>query len=82
MLFRVSGSKNSEAARQETAQAFQSYASALEQAASGNGSFIAVLFQMLVVISAGLIVGFMVIALFLPLISFFNDLSMIVWWLP
>jgi type IV pilus assembly protein PilC len=82
MLFRVSGSKNSEAARQETAQAFQSYASALEQAASGNGSFIAVMFQMLVVISAGLIVGFMVIALFLPLIKLLNDLAMIVWWLP
>ena len=82
LLFRVSGSKNSEAARQETAQAFQSYASALEQAASGNGSFIAVLFQMLIVISAGLLVGFMVISLFLPLIKLLNDLSLIVWWLP
>lgn len=82
LLFRVSGSKSSEAARQETAQAFQSYASALEQAASGNGSFIAVLFQMLIVVSAGLLVGFMVIALFTPLISFLNDLAMIVWWLP
>lgn len=82
MLFRVSGSKNSEAARQETAQAFQSYASALEQAASGNGSFIAVFFQMLVVISAGLIVGFMVIALFMPLIRLLNGLALIVWWLP
>jgi type IV pilus assembly protein PilC len=82
LLFRVSGSKNSEAARQETAQAFQSYASALEQAASGNGSFIAVLFQMLIVVSAGLLVGFMVIALFMPLIKLLNDLAMIVWWLP
>ena len=82
LLFRISGSKNSEAARQETAQAFQSYASALEQAASGNGSFIAVLFQMLIVVSAGLLVGFMVIALFMPLIKLLNDLSMIVWWLP
>lgn len=82
LLFRVSGSKNSEAARQETAQAFQSYASALEQAASGNGSFIAVLFQMLIVVSAGLLVGFMVISLFLPLIQLLNALSMIVWWLP
>lgn len=82
LLFRVSGSKNSEAARQETSQAFQSYASALEQAASGNGAFIAVLFQMLIVVSAGLIVGFMVISLFLPLIRLLNDLSMIVWWLP
>ncbi len=82
LLFRVSGSKNSEAARQETSQAFQSYASALEQAASGNGAFIAVLFQMLIVVSSGLIVGFMVISLFLPLIRLLNDLSMIVWWLP
>lgn len=82
LLFRVSGSKNSEAARQETAQAFQSYASALEQAASGNGSFIAVLFQMLVVVSGGLVVGFMVISLFMPLIKLLNDLSLIAWCLP
>jgi hypothetical protein len=40
------------------------------------------LFQMLIVVGAGLIVGFMVISLFLPLIQLLNALSMIVWWLP
>jgi hypothetical protein len=37
---------------------------------------------MLIVVSAGLLVGFMVIALFMPLIKLLNDLAMIVWWLP
>ncbi len=79
MLFRLSDGEDSDRARQETAQSFQTYAASLEQASSGNGSFLAVLFEMLIVMAGGLLVGFFVMALFMPLIKLINDLSVIVW---
>ncbi len=82
LLFRVSGNKDTEASRQETSQAFQSYAAALEQASSGNGSFITLLFEICIVITSGMLIGFTVLALFMPLIKLLNDLAIIVWWLP
>ena len=82
LLFRVSAEKDTEAIRQETAQAFQSYAAALEQASFGNGAFIALIVEIFVITSAGLMVGMMVISLFMPLIKLLNDLSIVVWWLP
>jgi type II secretory pathway component PulF len=75
LLFRVSEGHTSEPARQETAQAFLSYASALEQASSGNGSFLALVFEMFTVIVAGFLVGFVVLSLFLPLIRLLNALA-------
>jgi hypothetical protein len=81
LLFRVSEGHSSEPARQETAQAFQSYASALEQASSGNGSFIALIFEMLIVLVAGFFVGFIVLSMFLPLIKLLNDLAVVAGWL-
>ena len=79
LLYRVSANEDSEAARQETAQAFQNYATALEQASAGNGSSIAIIVEFLIVISSGCVVGLMVLSLFMPLIKLLNDLSMIVW---
>lgn len=82
LLFRFASGKDSEAARQETAQAFQSYASALENASFGNGSFIAIIFEFFIVLTAGFVVGSVVIALFMPLIKLLNNLAIVVWWLP
>ena len=73
---------DSEAGRQQTAQAFQSYAVALEQASDGNGSFIAVLFELFIVLMSGMFVAFVVLSCFLPLIKLLNNLSLCVWWLP
>ena len=61
-----------------TAQVFESYAMALDQASTGNGSFIALVCELLIVICAGFLVGFVVIAMFMPLIKLLNDLSIIV----
>lgn len=79
MLFRISGGKDNEAARQETSQAFQSFAAALEQASSGNGNFIALILEILILVFSATLVGFVVIALFMPLIKLLNDLSIVVW---
>jgi type II secretory pathway component PulF len=73
---------DSEAGRQQTAQAFQSYAVALEQASDGNGSLIAVLFELFIVLMSGMFVAFVVLSCFLPLIKLLNNLSLCVWWLP
>jgi type II secretory pathway component PulF len=80
LLLRVSDS-DSEAARQQTSHAFQSYAAALEQASEGNGSFLAVLFELFIVLTSGTFVAIIVLACFLPLIKLLNDLSVGVWWL-
>ncbi len=81
LLFRVGAGKAAEPERQQTAQAFQHYASALEQASAGSGSFFAILVEMFIVMSAGLLVGLVVISLFMPLIRLLNDLSVVTWWL-
>ena len=79
MLFRLSDGQDSERTRQETAQSFQTYAASLEQASAGNGSFLAVLFEMLVITIGGILVGIFIIAMFLPLIKLLNDLAVVVW---
>jgi type II secretory pathway component PulF len=78
LLFRVSERNDAEKNRQETAQAFESYAMALDQASTGNGSFVALVCELLIVISAGFLVGFVVIAMFMPLIKLLNNLAIIV----
>lgn len=63
---------------QETAgiaQSFNAMAEMLEQASQGQGRFLGMVLQMGVTIFAGLLIGIIVVALFLPLVKLLNDLS-------
>lgn len=71
-------SGSDEGDRQSVHQAFENYARALEQAASGNGWLFVVVLEMLTIVVAGGIVGMYLIAVFLPLIKLINDLSCVV----
>jgi type II secretory pathway component PulF len=65
------------AERQLANQAFQNYASALENAANGNGKLFVFLIEIASILVAALAVGLLVMSMFLPLIKLLNDLSCI-----
>jgi type II secretory pathway component PulF len=65
------------AERQVANQAFQNYAAALENAASGNGKLFVFLIEVASILVAAMAVGLLLISMFLPLIKLLNDLSCI-----
>lgn len=75
LLFRSREARLQERHREQSAQAFESYAVLLEQAASGNAAILGIVVELLTIISASLIVGLFVVALFMPLIKLLNDLA-------
>ena len=82
LMIRLTDNRCTEETRQETAQVFSGIASALESACMGQGAFIGLFIEMFFIFFSGLVISFVVISLFLPLIKLLNDLSVITgWWL-
>jgi type II secretory pathway component PulF len=75
MLFHISDSTASEGDRQQASQSFSLYADALERAASGNGVLFGLIVELAAVTLSALLIGFVVISFFAPLIQLLNDLG-------
>lgn len=75
LLFQVSESDRKEQTQLEASQSFSLYADALEHAAAGSGSFFAVLVEVFVILTVGVLLGFLTLGIFLPLARLMNDLS-------
>lgn len=69
MLHRIDQQDASDEARQETAQAFQIYADAVEQAAEGNDLFLTIIMETVIMAGAGLTIGYVVLSLFFPIMQ-------------
>ena len=75
MLFHISDSTANEGDRQQASQSFSLYADALERAASGNGMLFGLIVELAAVTLSALLIGFVVISFFAPLIQLMNDLA-------
>ncbi|MCA9051234.1 MAG: hypothetical protein KDA89_21000 [Planctomycetaceae bacterium] len=75
MLFVADTTQESQQRRTAIAGTFQSLSEMLESATVGQGRLLAIIVQVGTMLVAGTIIGYGVIALFLPLIRLLNDLS-------
>lgn len=75
LLFDVPESDDRQNKRLKASHAMSLYAEALEQAASGSGTFFTAVVEMFAVLAVGVLLGFVVVALLLPLLQLMNDLA-------
>ncbi|HIE99604.1 MAG TPA: hypothetical protein EYG03_03685 [Planctomycetes bacterium] len=75
LLFATDDGTSADQRRTAVADTFQSLSEMLDSATIGQGRLLSILIQMSTVFLAGIIIGFGVLAMFLPLIKLLNDLS-------
>ena len=77
LLFRPLNAGVQNRQHQQSAEAFATYATSLEQASSGQAAMLAVIVEVLCVVAAAFLIGLFVMAMFMPLIKLLNDLAVI-----